>query len=291
MSIDPNPQHLLRRPKKPQPKAGGPGPIVAVAGGVVIVGGAIAGFVVFGHGKTAASAPPPSATTQIATVPVSQNLIEPAAQPAAISHPARKTRATSKPNDVPSPTPTPATTPTPAPTPTASIDRSAPTTASASKSKHEAALRLAALRRQQAVQNGTTETLPAASVGSASNAGAVRAPAPAQTQVPAPTAAATDAASLYEPRVVVDARFINRVSPTYPDIAREQGAAGTAIVLATVGPTGQVISVAIAQSTGNKLLDASAMTAARSSRFAPPEIDGTPATETYRIVYTFDPNG
>ena len=95
---------------------------------------------------------------------------------------------------------------------------------------------------------------------------------------------------MYAPRVVVDARFVDRVSPSYPDIAREQGAQGTAIVLATVGPKGNVISVQIDQSTGNKLLDQSALAAARTSRFQPPQIDGKPATETYRIVYTFDVN-
>jgi len=62
-------------------------------------------------------------------------------------------------------------------------------------------------------------------------------------------------------------------------------------VLATVGPKGTVMSVSIEQSTGNKLLDDSALAAARASRFVPPEIDGKPATETYRIVYTFDLSG
>ena len=113
---------------------------------------------------------------------------------------------------------------------------------------------------------------------------------PTQTQAPAPAAPVADATPLYAPRVVVDARFIDRVSPTYPDMAKEQGASGTAIVLATVGPSGNVLSVAIDQSTGNRMLDEAALSAARSSRFEPPEIDGKPATETYRIVYTFDPN-
>ncbi|HYK53402.1 MAG TPA: energy transducer TonB, partial [Candidatus Eremiobacteraceae bacterium] len=84
---------------------------------------------------------------------------------------------------------------------------------------------------------------------------------------------------------------VERVEPVYPDIAKEQGVGGTAIVLATIGPDGRVISVSIDQSTGNRQLDSAAVAAAHSSRFEPPEIDGKPATETYRIVYTFDPNG
>ena len=96
---------------------------------------------------------------------------------------------------------------------------------------------------------------------------------------------------MYAPTVVVDARFVDRVEPVYPDIAKEQGVGGTAIVLATIGSDGRVISVSIDQSTGNRQLDSAAAAAARSSRFEPPEIDGKPATETYRIVYTFDPNG
>ncbi len=294
MSTDPNPQHLLRRPKKAQTKTGGPVIIAASIGAVVLIGGTIGAFALFGHSKTAAAGMPATSTAQLASAPVSA-VVEPAALPGAVMHRgAHKAHtASSKPDGTPSPTPSPDVTATPAPAASATTDHTsaaALAAANATKAKHEAAVRLAALRRQQAVAGGANEGTPAQTTTAvASNA--VPVATPAQTQAPAPATAAPDATPLYEPRVVVDARFISRVAPTYPDIAREQGASGTAIVLATVGPTGNVISVAIDQSTGNKLLDAAAMSAARASRFAPPEIDGSPATETYRIVYTFDPNG
>jgi protein TonB len=161
------------------------------------------------------------------------------------------------------------------------------TAAEIAKAKHEAALRLAELRRAQA--QATHAAFPVATTVSA-NAPAAQPPSAAPTQTsaaPTPNAAPTP---VYAPSVVVDARFVDRVAPVYPDIAKEQGVQGTAIVLATVGPQGSVLSVEIDQSTGNKLLDAAALSAARSSRFEPPEIDGKPATETYRIVYTFDAN-
>jgi protein TonB len=98
---------------------------------------------------------------------------------------------------------------------------------------------------------------------------------------------AADATPVYAPDTVVDARFIHEVQPDYPAIAKEQGAEGTAVVFATVGPKGNVMSTRIDQSTGNRLLDQAALSAARESSFEAPEINGREATETYRIVYTF----
>ena len=96
-----------------------------------------------------------------------------------------------------------------------------------------------------------------------------------------------DATPVYAPDVVVDARFLHQAEPDYPEVAKAQNAQGTAVVFATVGPKGNVLSTHIDQSTGNKLLDAAALSAARDSTFAAPEINGKPATETYRLVYTF----
>jgi len=121
-------------------------------------------------------------------------------------------------------------------------------------------------------------------------------PAPIPTQ--ALTSAATPAAAeptptpseeVYAPQIVVDARFESRVQPEYPEIAREQGISGTAVVLVTVGPKGNVISQRLEKSAGHPLLDQAALTAAAHSLFLPPKIDGKPATETYRIVYAFTP--
>jgi protein TonB len=98
---------------------------------------------------------------------------------------------------------------------------------------------------------------------------------------------AADATPVYAPEMVVEARFVHQAQPDYPEVAKEQNAQGTAVVMATIGPNGNVISTRIDQSTGNKLLDGAALTAARQSTFEPPMINGKPATETYRLVYTF----
>ncbi|HTV74378.1 MAG TPA: energy transducer TonB [Candidatus Acidoferrales bacterium] len=132
-------------------------------------------------------------------------------------------------------------------------------------------------------------------------------PAASQTvteapQLPAPTPAPVALASaaqdvsapvepttVYAPDTILEARFINRQEPVYPEIAREQDARGTAIVLITIGPKGNVISARIGQSTGFAILDNAALDAARTSTFQAPVIDGKPATATYRIEYDFSP--
>ncbi|MBV8172376.1 MAG: TonB family protein [Candidatus Eremiobacteraeota bacterium] len=106
---------------------------------------------------------------------------------------------------------------------------------------------------------------------------------------PAPATPTPAAAEVYAPQIVVDARFANRIQPDYPEIAREQNAGGTAIVLVTVGPKGNVISQRLEKSAGHPALDQAALSAAARSSFLPPKIDGKPATETYRVVYTFAP--
>lgn len=287
VTTPPNPEQLLRRPKKPVANTPNTGMLAAGAVGALLVVGAIVAFVVFGHGKSAAGSA--AQTAQITAVPVSQGSL-PVFAPAPVIRSGHKPAAPAKPTPGISPTPAPTATPNAAPTP----GQPHPATAAqAAKLRHEAALHAAALRREQAaalnggssaVSLGNSSVSPAGQTIAQTQPAAIPTPAPAS---PTPDAQPTP---VYAPLVVVDARFIDRVSPSYPDIAREQGASGTAIVLATVGSRGNVISVAIDQSTGNRLLDQAALSAARSSRFEPPEIDGKPATETYRIVYTFDPN-
>ena len=297
MTTQPNPEHLLRRPKKPAARKAN---TVAIAAGVVVsilVVGAGIGFVVVSHGKSAANS---------AAVPVAQFNAQPIVQTLSQTvgsglpkHAGHKPPASVKPSAAqsPSPGPSPQATPTPDATPTPSdAHAAAAAQADAAKAKHLAALHAAALRRLQAAQahanaaNTSGSSLLAGSTSPSQNTEPLPLPTATPTAEPAVATPDAEPTPVYAPRVVVDARFVDRVAPVYPDIAREQGAQGTAIVLATVGPKGNVVSVSLDQSTGNKVLDQSALAAARSSRFQPPEIDGKPATETYRIVYTFDPN-
>lgn len=119
---------------------------------------------------------------------------------------------------------------------------------------------------------------------------------PAATPQTAPAATAaqiasapTQSESVYSPGTIMDARFISRQVPNYPEIAREQDARGTAIVLVTIGPKGNVLGAHVSQSTGFQMLDNAALDAAHGSTFLPPLIDGKPATATYRITYDFSP--
>lgn len=289
MSTPANPQHLLRRPKKPQPK-NFDWRIIAIAGVVIVVaGGAIAGFAAFGHGKSASPPLASAPTTQTATLSLAQNYAPAIVAPSPTKH------KTHKPSTAPAASPSPNATQTPEPTPTP-VSATTPNAAqsqnaSSATAKHDAAAaRLAARRAALLLATSGVNSQPQSSVATTTNS-SVPAPAPVNTQPPVQAIATPDAGPtpIYAPTIVVDARFVDRVEPVYPDIAKEQGVGGTAIVLATIGPDGRVLTVAIDESTGNRQLDSSAVAAAHASRFAPPEIDGKPATETYRIVYTFDP--
>jgi protein TonB len=291
VSTPANPEHLLRRPKKTQQKTfSWRVPIIAGAA-VAITGGGIAGFTALGHGKSATSPPAPAATAQTASLSLDQTYTPPVVSTSPGKHKSHKPSTTSAASPSPNATQTPQPTPTPAAASTPATTRTQ--TASSTAAKHEAAVRLAAAHRaalalaSQGLSTQPQSTLPTTQTNSAP------APAPVSTAPPTQSAATPDAepTPVYAPTIVVDARFADRVEPVYPDIAKEQGVGGTAIVLATIGPDGHVLAVSIDQSTGNRQLDSAAVAAAHASRFEPPEIDGKPATETYRIVYTFDPNG
>ena len=171
----------------------------------------------------------------------------------------------------PTASPTPRPTPSPAPTPSPSgSPRPTPKPAKTPAPKRNVAF-------------GPSFFSPPTPAGPAT---AAPTPAPA---TPTPAPATPTPAEVYAPQVVVDARFVSRVQPDYPEIARAQNAEGTAVVLVTVGPKGNVISQRLEKSAGHPSLDQAALAAASHSSFQPPKIDGKPATETYRVIYTFAP--
>jgi len=86
--------------------------------------------------------------------------------------------------------------------------------------------------------------------------------------------------------VIVSARFIHEVHPQYPRDAMEQGEQGTVIVLLTAGPQGPS-DFRIWTSSGYPSLDIAALEAAKESTYSAPEVNGEPAIETYRAIYTF----
>lgn len=205
------------------------------------------------------------------------------------------------------PTPQPSATPAASPSPKATKPATAAEQAHLAHLKRAHALALAAAHAKKLASTDQTSDINTAG-GGADNTGSTDTTAASgsrsttvstagltasATATPAAVAAAdqaqpvADATPVYAPEIVVEARFTHQAKPDYPDVAKEQNAQGTAVVLATIGPNGNVLSARIDQSTGNKLLDGAALTAARESGFEPPKINGKPATETYRLVYTF----
>ena len=269
-----NSPQTLRRTLKPRSGGVQGVPVVLISSivGVLLIGGGIGYAVETGHKH---QSQPPTQVGLDAVVPplATFTTVTP------VTHVLATSKKPGKHHAAPSSQATPAISPTPGATPSASP---AVTTATGKvvATKHvthhvkQSALTTLAFDPAAATQAATPDPIP------------TQAPAqPVATDQPA--AATPQLTPIYEPAVVVDARFVSQVQPIYPEIPKSQGIQGTAIVLVTVGPDGNVISLSIAQSTGNRLLDAAALDAARSSKFQAPEVDGHPATQTYRIVYTF----
>gem|GEM_PF-5786275 len=99
---------------------------------------------------------------------------------------------------------------------------------------------------------------------------------------PAPTATSQPVQETY-----TDARLLRQADADYPMMAKDQEIQGTTVVAVTVDASGAVQSASVAQSSGNRLLDGAAVTAAFHSKFAPALKDGTPTTATARLVYNF----
>ena len=86
---------------------------------------------------------------------------------------------------------------------------------------------------------------------------------------------------------VLNGKATNLVKPAYPAAAKAVRAAGAVNVQVTIDETGNVISASAVS--GHPLLRASAVQAARSSKFTPTLLSGKPVKVTGVIVYNFTP--
>jgi TonB family protein len=77
------------------------------------------------------------------------------------------------------------------------------------------------------------------------------------------------------------------VQPTYPESARKAGIEGTAIVEVTLSADGTVRGCSLATSSGNELLDAAAVGAAQTSKFAPGTKDGKQVVTKIKVPFRF----
>ncbi len=86
---------------------------------------------------------------------------------------------------------------------------------------------------------------------------------------------------------VVNGKAVNLVKPPYPAAARAVQASGAVNVQVTIDERGNVISASAVS--GHPLLRASAVQAARASKFSPTQLSGQPVKVTGVIVYNFVP--
>jgi len=84
-----------------------------------------------------------------------------------------------------------------------------------------------------------------------------------------------------------DARVLKHVMPYYPDVARESGAEGDALVSVVVGPKGAVVRADVVRSNAGPTLNGEVLTAARRTPYSEPLLSGTPSTRTYLMVMSF----
>lgn len=83
------------------------------------------------------------------------------------------------------------------------------------------------------------------------------------------------------------AAYLNNPRPAYPRLAHRMGIEGTVILLADVSEEGATLQVRLFQSSGNDLLDQSALSTVSQWRFTPARKDGVITRSTVRIPITF----
>ncbi len=276
---------------------------LSIAAAFVVTLGVI-GFVTFRNVQSASPyvvAVHADSRAQVPAAEASPAFVEPSAPPAA-AQPAVPSRSPTAPRNVaaapkaqPSASPQPSATPTPAP-PVTPTPHAAPTpVAPRSDSKAGKLPKTAGPVRRvaQASWHERSDAAaaplsrpaesPAAALPVAPTQQATAAAAPTE----APTPAVVAAAPVYAPERVVEARVRSAAAPEFPSDPSVQGLRGTSSVLVTIGPRGNVLKVAVDRSSGHAAFDQAALNAARNSVYAPPQIDGRPATASYRMVYEF----
>jgi len=89
------------------------------------------------------------------------------------------------------------------------------------------------------------------------------------------------------PAAEVMPRAESLAQPTYPESARKAGIEGTAVVEVTISTDGTVLGCSLAKSSGNGLLDAAAIGAAQTSKYAPGLKDGKPVVMKVKVPFRF----
>ena len=88
--------------------------------------------------------------------------------------------------------------------------------------------------------------------------------------------------------VFVPPSFLSRQEPVYPERARRAGVEGVVGVRIALAADGSVRQVELTQSSGSRLLDEAALTAARASTFAPASRNRTPVESEAVASYRYE---
>jgi TonB family protein len=169
--------------------------------------------------------------------------------------------------DVQAPTPTPLPL-RPTPTPPPEHVALAPQAAQTGKPVSRPIAKPPTLRRSGG-------TVPTAGDDTPGSPGPIAPESPVPSTPPEPTAS------------FAPCRMTRKIQPDYPEWAKSAGIQGTAIVILSLGPDGEVLSAHIGESSGNAALDQAALAAARASAYACPAGTSGGGPDLYQVIYTF----
>ena len=109
---------------------------------------------------------------------------------------------------------------------------------------------------------------------------------PADSPRPVEVAEADPEPVVAEPQVT-DPELVHHPPPSYPEAARRLGQKGVVVLSIRVSAAGEVIEVAVAESSGFRLLDRAAVAAVEKWKFRPATENGLPVGGTFEHVIRF----
>ena len=143
--------------------------------------------------------------------------------------------------------------------------------------------------QKQAATKAVAPTVPAGQPAQALAPATVPSAAPAAKRVPAmPSASASQNAAVSDAPVrVSNPNYAGACPIAYPERARKRNQQGTVVVHALIGPDGKPIEVAVAQSSGHRLLDEAAQEAIAGCAFVPQKVGGRAVKAIVEIPIPF----
>ncbi|MDQ6932869.1 MAG: TonB family protein [Candidatus Eremiobacteraeota bacterium] len=84
-----------------------------------------------------------------------------------------------------------------------------------------------------------------------------------------------------------EARALTRIAPEFPEISRQRGLRGTAVVKIDLDSTGKSVGSSVYVGSGSSILDAVALSAAAANTYAPATFMCAPIVGSYLFVVEF----